>query len=42
MFLKIVHLVLLEAMVFPGADRYSNENHITMRACSTEYVIIEG
>lgn len=44
MFLKIVHLVLLEAMVIPGADSYSNENHIitTARACSTAYVIMDG
>ena len=28
MFLKIVQLVLLEITVFPGADSYSNENHI--------------
>lgn len=44
MFLKIVHLILLEAVVFPGAGSYSHKNLIitTARACSTAYVIIEG
>ena len=41
MFMKILYIFLLETMVFPGADRHSNENHIitTAKACSTAYVI---
>lgn len=46
MFLNSVLLVLIEAIMFPGAKSYSNsnENHITTtaRACTAVYVIMEG
>lgn len=34
MFLEIVHLVLLETMLFPGAASYSHENHVVQHMLS--------